>query len=114
MSVAAVDAPIAGWIASVAAVDALTAGWIVSVAAVDTLTAGYVVSVAAVDTLSPQVEGSDTLMSLAARFDTTPSELTKLNRLSSRHLFSGQSLLVPLKVPSSTAFLDVGELVYSP
>ena len=44
-----------------------------------------------------QVEGSDTLMSIAARFETTPSELTKLNRLSTRYLFPGQSLLVPLR-----------------
>ncbi|GFQ94576.1 nuclear receptor coactivator 7 [Trichonephila clavata] len=38
------------------------------------------------------VEASDTLAGIAARFDTTPSELAKLNRLSARMVFPGQVL----------------------
>lgn len=34
---------------------------------------------------------------MAARFDTTPSELTALNRLGSSFIYPGQSLLVPDK-----------------
>jgi len=37
------------------------------------------------------------LTSVAARFDTTPSELTALNRLASSFIYSGQHLLVPDK-----------------
>ena len=36
------------------------------------------------------VRGSDTLTSVAARFDTTPSELASLNKLHSRLIFPGQ------------------------
>lgn len=43
------------------------------------------------------VRDRDTLTSLAARFDTTPSELTKLNRLATQFIFPGQTLLVPDK-----------------
>ena len=43
------------------------------------------------------MQANDTLMSIAARFDTTPSELTKLNRLTTRFLFPGQLLTVPDK-----------------
>lgn len=39
----------------------------------------------------------DTLTSVAARFDTTPSELSKLNRLGSTFIYSGQQLWVPAK-----------------
>lgn len=39
----------------------------------------------------------DTLTSVAARFDTTPSELTKLNRLGTPYIFPGQQLYVPLR-----------------
>jgi len=39
----------------------------------------------------------DTLTSVAARFDTTPSELSKLNRLGSTFIYSGQQLWVPTK-----------------
>lgn len=39
----------------------------------------------------------DTLTSVAARFDTTPSELTHLNRLNSSFIYPGQQLLVPDK-----------------
>nr|CAD7262085.1 unnamed protein product [Timema shepardi] len=44
-----------------------------------------------------EVEPADTLTSVAARFDTTPSELTKLNRLTTRLVFPGQVLYVPDK-----------------
>lgn len=39
----------------------------------------------------------DTLTSVAARFDTTPSELSKLNRLGSTFIYPGQQLWVPVK-----------------
>jgi LysM repeat protein len=50
-----------------------------------------------------QVEASDTLTSVAARFDTTPSELTKLNRLTTRLIFPGQVLYVPNKQGAGAA-----------
>lgn len=43
------------------------------------------------------MEASDTLTSVAARFDTTPSELKKLNRLTAGTVFPGQELRVPDK-----------------
>lgn len=43
------------------------------------------------------VNDRDTLTSIAARFDTTPSELKTLNRLGSSFIYSGQTLLVPDK-----------------
>ena len=43
------------------------------------------------------MEASDTLTSVAARFDTTPSELAILNRLPSRTVFPGQVIRVPDK-----------------
>ncbi|KRT84418.1 hypothetical protein AMK59_2995, partial [Oryctes borbonicus] len=43
------------------------------------------------------VADRDTLTSVAARFDTTPSELTKLNRLATPFIFPGQQLYVPLR-----------------
>ncbi|XP_071455501.1 nuclear receptor coactivator 7 isoform X2 [Hetaerina americana] len=49
------------------------------------------------NTITYTVEASDTLTSVAARFDTTPSELCKLNRLASRLIFPGQLLYVPAK-----------------
>lgn len=50
------------------------------------------------NSLSPnQVGDRDTLTSVAARFDTTPSELTAINRLNSSFIYSGQQLLVPDK-----------------
>ncbi|XKL62053.1 hypothetical protein PGB90_001886 [Kerria lacca] len=48
-------------------------------------------------TITYKVEPSDTLTSVAARFDTTPSELAILNRLSSRTVFPGQLIRVPEK-----------------
>jgi spore germination protein YaaH len=44
-----------------------------------------------------QVADRDTLTSVAARFDTTPSELTKLNRLATPYIFPGQHLYVPIR-----------------
>ncbi|XP_069180606.1 oxidation resistance protein 1 isoform X3 [Procambarus clarkii] len=54
-------------------------------AADDTVTIGY------------NVSGNDTLTSIAARFDTTPSELAKLNKLSTRFVYPGQVIVVPDK-----------------
>lgn len=50
-----------------------------------------------VPTITYTVGDRDTLTSVAARFDTTPSELTQLNRLGSSFIYSGQTLLVPDK-----------------
>ena len=50
-----------------------------------------------VPTITYTVGDRDTLTSVAARFDTTPSELTALNRLGSSFIYSGQMLLVPDK-----------------
>ncbi|CAH2990193.1 unnamed protein product [Chilo suppressalis] len=50
-----------------------------------------------IKTMTHTVRDRDTLTSLAARFDTTPSELTKLNRLATQFIFPGQTLLVPDK-----------------
>ncbi|XP_022244295.1 oxidation resistance protein 1-like isoform X2 [Limulus polyphemus] len=49
------------------------------------------------DTFEYIVNAKDTLTGIAARFDTTPSELTKLNRLTSRLIFPGQVLYIPEK-----------------
>ncbi|KAK7602830.1 hypothetical protein V9T40_006804 [Parthenolecanium corni] len=48
-------------------------------------------------TIAYKVEPSDTLTSVAARFDTTPSELAIINRLPSRCVFPGQVIYVPDK-----------------
>lgn len=42
------------------------------------------------------------MTSLAARFDTTPGELTSLNKLNSSFIYPGQSLLVPDKTAASS------------
>lgn len=47
------------------------------------------------DLICFQVSDRDTLASVAARFDTTPSELTKINRLASSFIFAGQIIRVP-------------------
>ena len=47
------------------------------------------------------MESSDTLTSIAAKFHLTPSELAKMNRLSSRLVFPGQLLYVPIQEPST-------------
>ncbi|XP_050307322.1 oxidation resistance protein 1 isoform X13 [Anthonomus grandis grandis] len=49
------------------------------------------------NTTTYTVVDRDTLTSVAARFDTTPSELTKLNRLATPYIFPGQQLYVPLR-----------------
>ncbi|XP_055540867.1 uncharacterized protein LOC129727253 isoform X21 [Wyeomyia smithii] len=54
-------------------------------------------SMLTIPTLSYTVKDRDTLTSVAARFDTTPSELTQLNRLASSFIYPGQQLLVPDK-----------------
>ncbi|XP_063696016.1 oxidation resistance protein 1 isoform X3 [Culicoides brevitarsis] len=50
-----------------------------------------------VPTITYTVGDRDTLTSVAARFDTTPSELTQLNRLGSSFIYPGQTLQVPDK-----------------
>lgn len=63
-------------------------------------------SMPTIPTISYTVGDRDTLTSVAARFDTTPSELTQLNRLTSSFVYSGQQLLVPDKTarpPASSA-----------
>lgn len=50
-----------------------------------------------------QVGGRDTLTSVAARFDTTPSELTSINKLNSSFIYPGQQLLVPDKAAAAAA-----------
>ncbi|KAF5287958.1 hypothetical protein FQA39_LY15596 [Lamprigera yunnana] len=49
------------------------------------------------NTIVYTVATRDTLTSVAARFDTTPSELTKLNRLATSFIFPSQQLYVPLR-----------------
>ncbi|KAL8607737.1 hypothetical protein ACOMHN_039410 [Nucella lapillus] len=46
-------------------------------------------------TLEYKVAGRDTLEKIAARFDVTPSELKKLNRMLSRTVFENQVLYIP-------------------
>ncbi|XP_016837980.1 oxidation resistance protein 1 isoform X4 [Nasonia vitripennis] len=50
-----------------------------------------------INTIAYTVGDRDTLTSVAARFDTTPSELSKLNRLGSTFVYPGQQLWVPTK-----------------
>ena len=49
------------------------------------------------DVIVHEVKGSETLVSIAARYDTTPSLLAQHNRLSSRLIFPGQKLKIPPK-----------------
>ncbi|XP_055715383.1 oxidation resistance protein 1 isoform X8 [Phlebotomus papatasi] len=58
-----------------------------------------------IPTTTYTVGDRDTLTSVAARFDTTPSELSKLNRLVSSFIYPGQQLLVPDK----SAIVESGE-----
>uniref|UniRef100_A0A1L8DXA0 Oxidation resistance protein 1 n=1 Tax=Nyssomyia neivai TaxID=330878 RepID=A0A1L8DXA0_9DIPT len=58
-----------------------------------------------IPTTTYTVGDRDTLTSVAARFDTTPSELSKLNRLVSSFIYPGQQLLVPDK----SAIAESGE-----
>uniref|UniRef100_A0A8D8TXH8 Oxidation resistance protein 1 n=1 Tax=Cacopsylla melanoneura TaxID=428564 RepID=A0A8D8TXH8_9HEMI len=50
-----------------------------------------------IKTTTYTVQPSDTLNSVAARFDTTPSDLAFLNRLTARTVFPGQVIRVPEK-----------------
>ncbi|XP_037026980.1 nuclear receptor coactivator 7 isoform X7 [Bradysia coprophila] len=54
-------------------------------------------SIPSIPTKSYTVGNRDTLTSVAARFDTTPSELTSINKLNSSFIYPGQQLLVPDK-----------------
>lgn len=54
-------------------------------------------STISIPTTTYTVGNRDTLTSVAARFDTTPSELTAINRLGSSFIYPGQQLLVPDK-----------------
>ncbi|XP_055387006.1 nuclear receptor coactivator 7 isoform X17 [Condylostylus longicornis] len=54
-------------------------------------------SLPSIPTTNYTVGNRDTLTSVAARFDTTPSELMHLNKLASNFIYSGQQLLVPDK-----------------
>ncbi|XP_031635692.1 oxidation resistance protein 1 isoform X13 [Contarinia nasturtii] len=58
-------------------------------------------SLPSIPTTTYTVGNRDTLTSVAARFDTTPGELTSLNKLNSSFIYPGQSLLVPDKTASS-------------
>lgn len=58
--------------------------------------------VSSIIALMLQVADRDTLTSVAARFDTTPSELTKLNRLATPYIFPGQQLYVPIRDVTET------------
>lgn len=49
------------------------------------------------NTTTYTVQDRDTLTSVAAKFYTTPSELTKLNRLGTPYIFPGQQLYVPIR-----------------
>lgn len=49
------------------------------------------------------VKASDTLAGIAARFECTPGELTTMNRLTSRLIFPGQTLYIPLRGESQAA-----------
>ncbi|XP_023178956.2 nuclear receptor coactivator 7 isoform X6 [Drosophila hydei] len=60
-------------------------------------------SLPTIPTISYTVGNRDTLTSVAARFDTTPSELTHLNRLNSSFIYPGQQLLVPDKTAKDDA-----------
>lgn len=53
--------------------------------------------------------GRDTLTSVAARFDTTPSELTSINKLNSSFIYPGQQLLVPDKSAAAESNDDAGD-----
>lgn len=58
-----------------------------------------------------KVSSSDTLTSIAARFDCLPTEIMKANRLPSRQVFSDQVLLVPdrgtLTLPATSRPRDI-------
>ena len=49
------------------------------------------------ETITYTVKENDTITSVSASFDITPSELIKTNRLSTRNIFPGQVLRIPPK-----------------
>lgn len=53
-----------------------------------------------IPTTSYVVLNRDTLTSIAAKFETTPTELTHLNKLNSSFIYPGQTLQVPDKSAS--------------
>lgn len=61
-----------------------------------------------------KVGNRDTLTSVAARFDTTPSELTSINKLNSSFIYPGQQLLVPDKAAAIEPSEDGGDGTSSP
>ncbi|KAL1431333.1 hypothetical protein MTO96_014347 [Rhipicephalus appendiculatus] len=60
-------------------------------------------------TIEYVVKASDTLAGIAARFECTPGELTTINRLTSRLIFPGQTLYIPVNKQESRAF-DVADV----
>ncbi|XP_011313375.1 oxidation resistance protein 1 isoform X3 [Fopius arisanus] len=60
------------------------------------------------NTIAYRVGDRDTLTSVAARFDTTPSELSKLNRLGSTFIYPGQQLWVPTKGEARLGLDELG------
>lgn len=52
-------------------------------------------SITSIPTTTYIVDNRDTLTAVAARYNTTPSELTHINRLGSSFIYPGQILLVP-------------------
>lgn len=54
------------------------------------------------DALEYVVKAEDTLAGIAARFECTPGELAVLNRLTTRLIFPGQSLYVPVQPSPAT------------
>ncbi|GLH04464.1 uncharacterized protein LOC113466943, partial [Gryllus bimaculatus] len=67
-----------------------------------------------VNTTTYTVSAHDTLTSVAARFDTTPSELAEINRLATRLVFPGQVLQVPLKDGTGTGASAVAAAAVTP
>lgn len=57
-------------------------------------------SLVPIPTTSYVVLNRDTLTSIAAKFETTPTELTHLNKLNSSFIYPGQTLQVPDKSAS--------------
>uniref|UniRef100_T1GW00 LysM domain-containing protein n=1 Tax=Megaselia scalaris TaxID=36166 RepID=T1GW00_MEGSC len=57
-------------------------------------------SLVQIPTTTYVVLNRDTLTSIAAKFETTPTELTHLNKLNSSFIYPGQTLLVPDKSAS--------------
>ncbi|KAL3254020.1 hypothetical protein MRX96_054313 [Rhipicephalus microplus] len=60
-------------------------------------------------TIEYAVKASDTLAGIGARFECTPGELTTINRLTSRLIFPGQTLYIPVNKQESQA-ADVADV----